>query len=119
MACLQGEYIYHPPRPRPRLPAEVTPVRFRFLVTKIGRRKFSVLSLDSASGTPRQYTVQFNGFRNADDPNFACKHVVAVMSLVGVPAVVEKSEGRVVPVFGLNGRDGGGAEGVNYYYNYV
>ncbi|WP_457550412.1 hypothetical protein [Archaeoglobus sp.] len=72
----------------------------RFEVWQVEERKFSVLSLDSTSGKPKQYCVQFNGYRwlcncphylkHCDDVNFACKHIVAVMQVIGRRTTVEK-----------------------------
>ncbi|GEM_PF-3464300 len=71
----------------------------RFLVWQVEEKKFSVLSLDSTSGKPKQYCVAFNGYRwlcncphflkNSDDVNFACKHIVAVMQTIGQQTEVE------------------------------
>jgi len=72
----------------------------RFEVWQVEEKKFSVLSLDSTSGRPRQYCVQYNGYRwlcncphflkHAEDVNFACKHIVAVMQVIGKRTIVEK-----------------------------
>ena len=72
----------------------------RFEVWQVEEKKFSVLSLDSTAGRPRQYCVQFNGYRwlcncphflkHAEDVNFACKHIVAVMQVIGKRTIVEK-----------------------------
>ena len=69
----------------------------RFVVVQVGEKKFSVLSLDSTSGKPKQYCVQFNGFRwlcncphylkHCEDVNFVCKHIVAVVK--GLKKAVE------------------------------
>ena len=83
----------------------------RFEVWQVEEKKYSVLSLDSTSGKPRQYCVQFNGYRwlcncphdlkHAEDVNFACKHIVAVMQVIGKRTIVEK------PIRN-NGRNGNG-----------
>ena len=72
----------------------------RFVVWQVEEKKFSVLSLDSTSGKPRQYCVTYNGYRwlcncphflrNAEDVNFACKHIVAVMQTIGQQTEVVK-----------------------------
>ena len=72
----------------------------RFLVCCIEGMKYIVLSLDSTSGRPRQYCVQFNGYRwlcncphylkNAEDVNFVCKHIIAVMRVAGDLVFVER-----------------------------
>jgi hypothetical protein len=72
----------------------------RFVVCRIEERKYSVLSLDSTSGKPRQYCVQYNGYRwlcncphylsNCEDVNFVCKHIVAVMQTIGQQTEVVK-----------------------------
>ena len=72
----------------------------RFEVWQVEEKKFSVLSLDSTAGRPRQYCVQYNGYRwlcncphflkHAEDVNFACKHIVAVMQVIGKRTIVEK-----------------------------
>jgi len=58
------------------------------------------LSLDSTSGKPRQYCVQYNGYRwlcncphylsNCEDVNFVCKHIVAVMQTIGQQTEVKR-----------------------------
>jgi uncharacterized Zn finger protein len=58
------------------------------------------VSLDSTFGSPRQYSVRFNGYRwlcncpwflkHAADPNFVCKHVVAVLKTIAAEVTVEK-----------------------------
>ena len=85
-------------------------VKERFEVWQVEEKKFSVLSLDSTSKKPRQYCVQFNGYRwlcncphylkHAEDVNFACKHIVAVMQVIGKRTIVEKIRN--------NGRNGNG-----------
>ncbi len=72
----------------------------RFLVWQVEEKKFSVLSLDSTSGKPKQYCVQFNGYRwlcncphylkHCEEVNFACKHIVAVMQTIGQQTEVER-----------------------------
>ena len=64
-----------------------------FVVFPIGETEFVVLSLNSTSGRPKQYFVKFSNYRficncpnfleNMDDPNFVCKHVVAVLKAYG------------------------------------
>ena len=72
----------------------------KFEVWQVEEKKFSVLSLNSTSGRPKQYCVQYNGYRwlrncphylkHAEDVNFACKHIVAVMQVIGKRTIVEK-----------------------------
>ncbi len=72
----------------------------RFVVWQVEEKKYSVLSLDSTSGRTKQYCVTYNGYRwlcncphylkHAEDVNFACKHIVAVMQVIGRRTIVEK-----------------------------
>ena len=76
----------------------------RFVVWQVEEKKFSVLSLDSTSGKPKQYCVTYNGYRwlcncphylkNCEDVNFACKHIIAVMQVLGTQTKVEKKVKR-------------------------
>jgi len=75
--------------------------RERFLVKEVNENKFSVISLNSTAGSPRQYCVQFNDYRwicncphfrkNGDDPNFVCKHILAVMSVQAKTVVLKRN----------------------------
>ncbi len=81
-----------------------------FLIYPISERKFVVLSLRSTFGKPRQYFVQFNGYRflcncphflkNFEDPNFVCKHIVAVLKAYGesvslLTTTTNKNNGKI------------------------
>jgi hypothetical protein len=69
------------------------------VVVEWNEEQWTVLSLDSTSGRARQYTVKRNGYRwlcncphflkNADDVNFVCKHIVAVLLKLGEVVEVE------------------------------
>jgi hypothetical protein len=66
----------------------------------VEENKYSVLSLDSTSGKPKQYCVVYNSYRwlcncphflkHCEDVNFACKHIVAVMQVLGTKTEVVK-----------------------------
>ena len=73
----------------------------RFVVWQMEEGKWIVLSLDSTRGKPKQYCVTTNGYRllcncphwlkkGVEDPNFVCKHIVAVMQVLGTQTEVVK-----------------------------
>ena len=72
----------------------------RFVVVRVDENKYSVLSLDSTSGKPKQYCVTYNSYRwlcncphflkHCEDVNFACKHIMAVMQTIGQQTEVVK-----------------------------
>lgn len=76
----------------------------RFVVVQVGEKKFSVLSLDSTSGKPKQYCVQYNSYRwlcncphflkHCEDVNFVCKHIQAVMTKIGEVVEVRKPQSK-------------------------
>ncbi len=74
----------------------------KFVVWEIGKGKWIVLSLNSSSGRPKQYFVTTNGYRflcncphflkNAEDVNFTCKHIQAVLKVIGKEIVNEDKD---------------------------
>jgi len=72
---------------------------FRFLVHEISKTLYTVISLDSTTGRPRQYVVRFTGRwtcncphfeKNKYDENFVCKHIIAVHKAIGRQVEVYK-----------------------------
>lgn len=72
----------------------------RFVVWQMEEGKWIVLSKDSTFGKPRQYCVTQNGYRflcncphflkHCEDVNFACKHIVAVLQVLGTQTEVKR-----------------------------
>ena len=66
--------------------------KFKMIVTRISSVEFSVLSLDSTSGKPKQYAVKWNGYRwvcscpdfarHMEEIDYVCKHVEAMFKAV-------------------------------------
>ena len=66
--------------------------KFRMIVTRISESEFSVLSLNSTSGKPKQYTVRWNNYkwicscpdfaRHSEEIDYVCKHIEAMFKAV-------------------------------------
>jgi len=99
--------------------------KFTMVVYRINEAEFSVLSMNSTFGKPKQYVVKWVGYkwicscpdysRHSEEVEYACKHIEAVFRAVrkmglsrdGIEVeVVRKYRQR----FNGNGRDGRKAE---------
>ncbi len=66
--------------------------KFRMIVTRISESEFSVLSLNSTSGKPKQYAVKWNGYRwicscpdfarHSEEIDYVCKHIETMFKAV-------------------------------------
>ncbi len=66
--------------------------KFRMIVTRISESEFSVLSLNSTSGRPKQYAVRWNSYRwicscpdfarHSEEIDYVCKHIEAMFKVM-------------------------------------
>ncbi|WP_456330292.1 hypothetical protein [Archaeoglobus sp.] len=72
--------------------AEYKEKKFAMVVYRINEAEFSVLSLNSTFGKPKQYVVKWIGYKwicscpdyakHSDEIDYACKHIEAVFKAV-------------------------------------
>ena len=89
--------------------------KFRMIVTRISESEFSVLSLNSTSGKPKQYAVRWNNYRwrcscldfakHSEEIDYVCKHIEAMFKAV---RLVTGTEIEVIRNY--NGRSGMSAQ---------
>jgi len=72
--------------------AEYEERKFRMVVYRISETEFSVLSLNSTFGKPKQYVVKWTGYKwicscpdyakHSEEMHYACKHIEATFRAV-------------------------------------
>ncbi len=82
--------------------------RYKMLVMKVDNG-FSVLSLNSSSGSAKQYAVRWNGYKwvctcpdyskHGDDLSYTCKHIEGAFM-----AAIKMSDGEMIAEVEVNGR---------------
>jgi len=96
--------------------------KFTMVVYRINEAEFSVLSLNSTFGNPKQYVVKWVGYKwiccpdyakHSEEMEYACKHIEAVFK--AVRKIAWSKDGIEVEVVRRyrqkqNGRDGRGVE---------